>query len=92
MSNGRRGCGGCLDRTDELYMATVCPCGRMLPLAVPELGDAASGTLLHERDRPEQATLYRLMQQHAGFVAHTEASTGSELPRFSKDEFDAFLE
>ncbi|MFN8737048.1 MAG: transposase [Betaproteobacteria bacterium] len=33
------------------------------------------------------------MQQHAASViAHTEASTGSELPRFVKDEFDAFLE
>ncbi len=33
------------------------------------------------------------MQQHAAsFIAHTEASTGSELPRFIKDEFDAFLE
>ena len=27
-----------------------------------------------------------------GFIAHTEANTGSELPRFIKDEFDAFLE
>ena len=33
------------------------------------------------------------MQQHAAsFIAHTEASTGSELPRFIKDEFDAFLD
>ena len=33
------------------------------------------------------------MQQHAArFIAHTEASTGAELPRFVKDEFDAFLE
>jgi hypothetical protein len=38
-------------------------------------------------------TLYRLVQQHAaGFIAHTEVSTESELPRFIKDEFDAFLE
>jgi hypothetical protein len=28
----------------------------------------------------------------ASFIAHTEASTGSELTRFIKDEFDAFLE
>jgi hypothetical protein len=28
----------------------------------------------------------------ASFIAHTEASTGAELPRFIKDEFDAFLE
>jgi hypothetical protein len=55
---------------------------------------APDGALLHyERHRPEQTTLYRLVQQHAAsFVAHTEASTGAELPRFIKDEFDAFLE
>ena len=47
----------------------------------------------YERHRPEQITLYRLVQQHAtGFIAHTEASTGAELPRFIKDEFDASLE
>ena len=47
----------------------------------------------YERHRPEQSTLYRLVQQHAAsFFAHTEASTGGELPRFVKDEFDAFLE
>ena len=49
--------------------------------------------LRHERHRPEQTTLYRLVQQHAAsFVAHTETSTGAELPRFIRDEFDAFLE
>jgi hypothetical protein len=49
--------------------------------------------LRHERHRPEQTTLYRLVQQHAAsFVAHTEASTGAELPRFIRDEFDAFLD
>jgi hypothetical protein len=33
------------------------------------------------------------VQQHAAsFVNHTEASTGAELPRFVKEEFDAFLE
>ncbi len=55
---------------------------------------APDGAPVHyERHRPEQTTLYRLVQQHAAsFIAHTEASTGSELPRFIKDEFDAFLE
>ncbi len=49
--------------------------------------------LHHERHRPEQSTLYRLVQQHAAsFIAHTEASTGAELPRFVKEELDAFLE
>jgi hypothetical protein len=39
---------------------------------------------------PRADTLYRLVQQHAAnFIAHTEASTGSELPGFIKDEFDA---
>ncbi|WP_088278762.1 transposase zinc-binding domain-containing protein [Ideonella sp. A 288] len=28
----------------------------------------------------------------ARFIAQTEASTGAELPRFVKDDFDAFLE
>ena len=47
----------------------------------------------HERHRPEQTTLYPLVQQHvASFITHTETSTGSELPWFIKDEFDAFLE
>jgi uncharacterized protein (DUF983 family) len=37
--------------------------------------------------------LYRLVPQHvASFIAHTDASTGAALPRFVKDEFDAFLE
>ncbi len=55
---------------------------------------APDGAALHyERHRPEQTTLYRLVQQHAAsFIAHTEASTGAELPRFIKDEFDAFLQ
>ena len=55
---------------------------------------APDGTPVHyERHRPEQTTLHRLVQQHAaGFIAHTEASTGAELPRFIKDEFDASLE
>jgi hypothetical protein len=55
---------------------------------------APDGAPVHyERHRPEQTTLYRLVQQHAAsFIAHTEASTGSELPRFVKDEFDAFRE
>ena len=55
---------------------------------------APDGAPVHyERHRPEQTTLYRLVQQHAAsFIAHTEASTGAELPRFIKDEFEAFLE
>ena len=46
-----------------------------------------------ERYRPENTTQRRLVQQHAAsFIADTEASTGAELLRFIKDEFDAFLE
>lgn len=52
---------------------------------------APDGAPLHyERHRPEQTTLYRLAQQHAvSFIAHTEASTGCELPRFIKDPSSA---
>ncbi len=55
---------------------------------------APDGITVHdERHRPEQTTLYRLVQQDAvSFIAYIEASTGAELPRFIKDEFDAFLE
>lgn len=53
----------------------------------------AGAPVHYESHRPEQTTLYRVVQQHAAsFMAHTEASTGAELPRFIKDEFDAFLE
>ena len=55
---------------------------------------APDGAPVHyERHRPEQTTLYRLVQQHAAtFIAETEAATGADLPQFVKDEFDAFLE
>jgi hypothetical protein len=53
----------------------------------------ASAPLHYERHLPEQTTLYRPVKQHAAsFIAHTEANTGSELPRFIKGEFEAFLE
>lgn len=55
---------------------------------------APDGAPLHEeRHRPEQTTLYCLVQQHAaGFIAHTEVNIGGELPRLIKDVFDAFPE
>jgi hypothetical protein len=55
---------------------------------------APDGPQVHyERHRPEQTTLYRPLQQHAArFIAHTEACSGAELPRFIKDEFEAFLD
>ena len=47
----------------------------------------------YERHRPEQTTLYRLVQQHAAtFFAQAEDAAGADLPQFVKDEFDAFLE
>ena len=54
---------------------------------------AAAGNPVHyERRRPEETTLYRLVQEHAEtFFAHIEAETGANLPQFVKDEFDAFL-
>jgi len=55
---------------------------------------APDGTPVHyERHRPEQTTLYRLVQQHAAtFFKQAEAAAGADLPQFVKDEFDAFLE
>lgn len=55
---------------------------------------APDGAPVHyERRQPGQTTLYRLEQQHAAsFVAHTEASTSAGLPRFIKNEINAFLE
>jgi len=55
---------------------------------------APAGAPVHyERHRPEQTTLYRLVQQHAEtFFAEVAAASGASLPSFIKDEFDAFLE
>ena len=59
----------------------------------PERRAPAAGSVHYERHRPEQTTLYRLVQQHAAtFFAQAEETTGADLPRFIKDEFDAFLE
>jgi hypothetical protein len=47
----------------------------------------------YERHRPEQTTLYRVLQQHAAIVfAQTEDAAGANRPQLVKDEFDAFLE
>jgi hypothetical protein len=47
----------------------------------------------YERHRPEQTTLYRLVQQHAATLfAQAEAEAGADLPEFVKDEFEAFSE
>jgi len=59
----------------------------------PPIG-APDGTPVHyKRHRPEQTTLYRLVQHHvATFFKQAEAAAGAGLPQFVKDEFDAFLE
>jgi hypothetical protein len=47
-------------------------------------------TVHYERQRPEQTTQYRLVQQHATtFIAETEVATGFDLPQFIRDEFNA---
>jgi predicted 2-oxoglutarate/Fe(II)-dependent dioxygenase YbiX len=47
----------------------------------------------YERRRPEQTTLYRLVQQHAAnFSAQVQETTGAGVPQFVKDEFDAYLD
>jgi hypothetical protein len=57
------------------------------PSASSPSGAPDGAPLRCERHRPEQTTLARLVQQHAAsFIAHTEASTGTELPRFIKAE------
>ena len=55
---------------------------------------APDGAPIHcARHRPEQTTLYCLVQQHAEtFFADVEAAAGASLPSFIKDEFDAFLD
>ncbi len=47
----------------------------------------------YERRRPEETTLYQLVQENVEtFFAQVEAETGAGLPDFVKGEFDAFLE
>jgi len=47
----------------------------------------------YERRRPEETTLYQVVQEQLeSFLVQVEARTGSGLPEFVKDEFEAFLE
>ena len=47
----------------------------------------------YERRRPEETTLYQVVQEQLEtFLAQVEAQTGSGLPEFVKEEFEAFLE
>jgi Transposase zinc-binding domain len=49
---------------------------------------------LHQRHRPEETTLYRVVQAHLNtFLSFVDIETGGVgLPTFVTDEFDAFLE
>jgi hypothetical protein len=59
----------------------------------PALQRAPIGNpVYYERRRPEETTLYRLVQEHIeSFLAQVEAESGVALPEFVKAEFDAFL-
>jgi hypothetical protein len=47
----------------------------------------------YERRRPEEATLYTLVQEHLeSFFVQVERETGAGLPDFVKEEFEAFLQ
>ena len=53
-----------------------------------------AGPCVHyQRRRPEQTTLYQLVQEHIqSLFAQVEHETGVGLPEFVKDEFEAFLQ
>ena len=56
----------------------------------PALGGAQG---LYQRRHPDGTTLYQVVQDHVEtFFAQVERETGAGLPRFVKDEFEAFLE
>ena len=47
----------------------------------------------YERRRSEETTLYQVVQEQLEtFLAQVEAKTGTGLPEFVKDEFEAYLE
>jgi hypothetical protein len=53
----------------------------------------AGNEVQYERRRPEETTLYQVVQEHLeSFLAQVGAETGASLPDFVKAEFDAFLE
>ncbi|MEI6723128.1 MAG: hypothetical protein WCO67_20390 [Betaproteobacteria bacterium] len=50
-------------------------------------------TVRYERRRPEETILHCLVREHLEtFLAQVQAKTGTGLPEFVKDEFEAFLE
>jgi len=47
----------------------------------------------YERHRPEETMLYRVVAEELEtFLAQVEAHTGSSVPEFVKDEFEAYLQ
>jgi hypothetical protein len=76
-------------------MSTVAPPGQSCQKNLRQPArHATTGNRIHyERRRPEGTTLYQLVQENVEtFFAQVETETGSGLPDFVKDEFDAFLE
>ena len=66
--------------------------GHRLLLAAGD-GPPDGAPIHYERHRPEQATLYRLVQQHPETLfAQAEVAAGADLPPCVKDGLDAFLE
>ena len=58
-----------------------------------EQSTVAGKQVHYERHRPEETTLYKLVQENIEtFFAQVETEAGSGLPDFVKDEFEAFLE
>jgi len=64
------------------------------PLHPPPPRPASAGArFAYQRHRPEDTTLYRVVQEELEtFLAQVEAQTGSGLPQFVRDEFEAYLE
>ncbi len=55
---------------------------------------AAANPARHQRHRPEETTLYRVVQAHCDtFLACVDINNGGAgVPKFVTDEFDAFLQ
>jgi len=69
------------------------PAGKPGTGTLPACGPEDGRRVHYERRRPEDTALYQLVQEHLEtFLAQVELETGSGLPDFVKDEFDAFLE
>ena len=67
---------------------------RLDPSLAPALQPAQAGArFCYERHRPEETTLYRVVQEELEtFLVQVYAHTESRVPEFVKDEFEAYLE